>query len=145
LSAETAHLHLNHGVTPPPGAAAPPSSAGGGGLGKGPLPDPRPVPRAGGVPPDAAPVRLLPKQPRQPDPLGAHLLGLDVVQGSLQVGPQTYRFLNREIFGFLAAMVNVTEWAGQCPNYARDMFRQDIVGIVNRYYYTWLENDAKRL
>jgi hypothetical protein len=62
----------------------------------------------------------------------------------IQTGPQTYRFLNREIFGFLAAMVNVTEWAGQCPNYARDMFRQDIVGIVNRYYYTWLENDAIR-
>jgi hypothetical protein len=62
----------------------------------------------------------------------------------IQTGSQTYRFLNREIFGFLAAKVNVTEWAGQCPNYARDMFRQDIVGIVNRYYYTWLENDAKR-
>jgi hypothetical protein len=62
----------------------------------------------------------------------------------IQIGPQTYRFLNREVFGFLVAMANAKGLAGQCPNYARDMFRQDIVGIVNRYYYTWLENDARR-
>jgi hypothetical protein len=63
----------------------------------------------------------------------------------IQIGPQSYRFLNWGVFGFLAAMASVKGLADQCSNYASDMFRQDIVGIVNRYYFTWLENDAGRL
>jgi hypothetical protein len=49
------------------------------------------------------------------------------------------------VFGFLAAMASVKGLASQCSNCASDMFRRDIVGIVNRYYFTWLENDAGRL
>lgn len=63
----------------------------------------------------------------------------------IQIGPQTYRFLNQEVFGFLVAMASAKHLVSQCSNYIRDMFRQDIVGIANRYYYTWLENDARRL
>ncbi len=62
----------------------------------------------------------------------------------IQCGPQTYRFLNHEIFGFLVAMASVKHLVSQCPNYVRDMFREGVVGIVNRYYYTWIENDAQR-
>jgi len=62
----------------------------------------------------------------------------------IQSGPQTYRFLNHEIFGFLVAMASVKHLVGQCSNYVRDMFRPGVVGIANRYYYTWIENDARR-
>lgn len=61
----------------------------------------------------------------------------------VQIGPQTYRFLNQEIFGFLVAMASAKHLVSQCPDYTRDMFRQDIVDIANRYYYTWLENDVR--
>jgi hypothetical protein len=63
----------------------------------------------------------------------------------IQTGLQTYRFLNPEVFGFLAAMANIKGVADQCSDYARDMFRPGIVGIVNRYYYTWLRNDDEEM
>jgi hypothetical protein len=63
----------------------------------------------------------------------------------IQTGLQTYRFLNPEVFGFLAAMANIKGVADQCSDYARDMFRPGIVGIVNRYYYTWLRNDDEEI
>ncbi len=53
-----------------------------------------------------------------------------------------YRFLNREILGFLAALHNVKEISGQCgPRTLPSIFAQDsIVRATNRHYFALLGN-----
>jgi hypothetical protein len=58
-----------------------------------------------------------------------------------KIGPETYRFLNREVFGFLVAMATIKGAGWQCGKSAtREMFEPGIVGIANRHYYAWTEH-----
>ncbi len=62
----------------------------------------------------------------------------------IRIGPQTYRFLNREVFGFLVAMASAKRAFSQCGWWSiLDMFKQSIVGVVNRHYQAWIESSSE--